>query len=597
MAEENRKLSLKLHLEHESVLHTREQDVYGLVTLRAPFFEPIQRAPLRVVLVLDVSGSMNGEKLDLVKESVMFSIDQLKPCDSLAVVSFGSHVTTEFEMTKMDQNGRDSAKKAVKGLNAFGGTNLSGGLLKAVQVLQDGLGENDVAGMLLFTDGQANQGLTNAPDIIRAMEGASTHKNITLSSFGFGTDHDSNLLRSLSDSGNGMYYFLSTHDTIPTAFADCLGGLLSVACQNVELTVEVGGPEGTKILKVYGQTTFKLTDDGRKFKIDLSDLQSEQRRDILFRLLLPTLPSPDITTLTATVTYFNVPTSTQQTDKQFVSIARPLSENAHGGSEGEGREEARMEIDVQRNRVAASEAMAQADKAAAGGDCEKARDTLQAAITTIRASRTCTVEESKDLVSELEQSLKSVQSRQHYLSGGSHVLRGKSQMLTKQWANEIHEGEGRSISMRYTSTHKTNMIQSMRTSMSSIHPPPVDNPSRPAVQTLVQRRMGAVGGSRAPNQIAPRSSLGFGGGRNGGNVAPLDNVGNLDGGALGTISEGGMSEGGDSEVENFRLENTVVEISEEEDTEEGEEEQSDGGATKRKNSDGEEEVQKRPKLK
>lgn len=47
------------------------------------------------------------------------------------------------------------------------------------------------------------------------------------------------LHRSIADSGNGIYYYIENQEAIPAAFADCLGGLLSVTAQKITLKVEV----------------------------------------------------------------------------------------------------------------------------------------------------------------------------------------------------------------------------------------------------------------------------------------------------------------------------------------------------------------------
>ena len=55
-----------------------EQPAWSDCTIKAPFYEPSSRAPVDIVAVIDKSGSMHGEKLDLVKETLEFVIDQCK---------------------------------------------------------------------------------------------------------------------------------------------------------------------------------------------------------------------------------------------------------------------------------------------------------------------------------------------------------------------------------------------------------------------------------------------------------------------------------------------------------------------------------------
>jgi len=49
--------------------------------------------------------------------------------------------------------------------------------------------------------------------------------------FGYGSEHDANMLRAIADAGSGLFYHINNVDCIPDSFCDCLGGLLSVAAQ------------------------------------------------------------------------------------------------------------------------------------------------------------------------------------------------------------------------------------------------------------------------------------------------------------------------------------------------------------------------------
>ena len=49
--------------------------------------------------------------------------------------------------------------------------------------------------------------------------------------FGYGSEHDANMLRAVADAGSGLFYYIDNIDCIPDSFCDCLGGLLSVSAQ------------------------------------------------------------------------------------------------------------------------------------------------------------------------------------------------------------------------------------------------------------------------------------------------------------------------------------------------------------------------------
>lgn len=62
-------------------------------------------------------------------------------------------------------------------------------------------------------------------------------KPCNVHTFGFGAQHSESLLQALATTSEGTYYFIENEDSIPTSFGDCLGGLLTVAGQNLKLTI------------------------------------------------------------------------------------------------------------------------------------------------------------------------------------------------------------------------------------------------------------------------------------------------------------------------------------------------------------------------
>ena len=71
--------------------------------------------------------------------------------------------------------------------------------------------------------------------LIRSMPGQIGRQTCVFT-FGYGSEHDANMLRAIADAGSGLFYYINNVDCIPDSFCDCLGGLLSVAAQ-VELVL------------------------------------------------------------------------------------------------------------------------------------------------------------------------------------------------------------------------------------------------------------------------------------------------------------------------------------------------------------------------
>ena len=164
---------------------------------------------------------------------------------------------------------------------------MSGGLLRAMNMMRVRQLCNPVGSILLLTDGQANVGISNHDDLLRAVAGMTAasptyHPSYTLNTFGFGSEHSALLLRRLSDAGHGMYFYVAGEEDIPQSFADCIGGLLSVVAQNIEMEIR---PYGSHRIVQLNLTRGVAVADGG-WKVDLGDIQSGEERNIPFQVVV-----------------------------------------------------------------------------------------------------------------------------------------------------------------------------------------------------------------------------------------------------------------------------------------------------------------------
>jgi Mg-chelatase subunit ChlD len=72
------RVALNATAEYASYGVQPEQSCWAITSLKAPFYEPTSRAPVDIVAVVDKSGSMSGDKIKLVRETLLFVIEQCK---------------------------------------------------------------------------------------------------------------------------------------------------------------------------------------------------------------------------------------------------------------------------------------------------------------------------------------------------------------------------------------------------------------------------------------------------------------------------------------------------------------------------------------
>jgi len=448
-------------VEYEEVAFNEEKEVLVMASVKAPLFEQNpedKRAPIDLCFCVDRSGSMAGDKLNLVKQAMHFVLKNMDNSDSLSIVTYDTNVKTLFDYTKMDKAGKAMATDMINDIISGDSTNLSGGLLQGMELALKRKNPNDISSVLLFTDGLANHGVTETTKITAAMqavqdqqrannktsestsnannENGNQNKTTTVFTFGFGSDHDEKMLRAIAEAGFGMYYFVSDVDKIPTSFADCLGGLQSVVAQNITLSVE---PQGGVVLLKSLSTKYRTSEGSlaeNNITLDLNDLYSEEERDLIFLVKLPALPAErpeehDIVNFNTK--YFNVLTTQPTETTGSAKIRRPGTVNQEAKPNGL--------LDQQRNRLKVAEAMETARNTADAGQFNQAREIISKAKEFVEKSSTSEVAFCQKLVKELDECTSDLANKEYYKNEGSKKMSRKEQSHHYQRSNKIADEE------------------------------------------------------------------------------------------------------------------------------------------------------------
>ncbi|KDO35212.1 hypothetical protein SPRG_00058 [Saprolegnia parasitica CBS 223.65] len=386
----------------------------------APPCEESERKPIDLVVVLDRSGSMSGSKLELCKQTLDFLAHELSPHDRVSLVTYDTYVTTNLRLTKMTQAGKSLLAAKVQGVHAGSCTNLSGGLLAGLEEVQSSSrpdhGEpNPVQSVLLLTDGLANAGISSRSGLVELLEGVLS-KNVSLFTFGYGSDHDAELLRELSDLGRGSYYFVQTLDSVSLAFADCLGGLLSVVAQNIKVECVAAANVSIACLKTKRPVTTNAP--STSYTVDLGDICDAWPA-----------AETDQPLVTFSVRYANVLTSSLETTATSVAVGRPVTVT-----------DASLDALVvqQKHRVETAEALEAAQQEAQKGNLRGGQDVLR----TLKAKLQRDVAENESfasttLIDDLDECCAAMETTHVYRERGMQRMAGKTQSHWAQRSNDV----------------------------------------------------------------------------------------------------------------------------------------------------------------
>lgn len=257
---------------HDEVIH-------ALLELTAPTSTGPTRAPLDVVLVIDRSGSMAGRPLRAVVDASAALLRLAGPDDRIGVVTFDSSVEVALPLAHHDH---DTAARIIRGIRSGGSTNLSGGWLRAADLLVGAHRDNAVRRIVLLTDGHANHGVTDAERLAEMVAGGTT-RGITSSFIGFADGHDEALLASLADAGRGNDYWCADSDAAAAVFTNEFEGLAAVAAQN--LTVVITPTDRIAAIRVLSGHPVTTAADGT-LTVSLGDAYSGETRRMLAELRL-----------------------------------------------------------------------------------------------------------------------------------------------------------------------------------------------------------------------------------------------------------------------------------------------------------------------
>jgi Mg-chelatase subunit ChlD len=163
---------------------------------------------LALVLCIDKSGSMQGEKMDLAKQAAVATAGVLGPDDLLSVIGFDAVPVPVVRLQRAAN--RTAIQRQISSIQASGGTNILQPLKMAYDELQGA--EAKIKHVILLTDGVASY--EGIPELVDEM----ASRKITVSAVGVGAEADRTLLTTIAERGNGRYYFTQDAQSVPRIF-------------------------------------------------------------------------------------------------------------------------------------------------------------------------------------------------------------------------------------------------------------------------------------------------------------------------------------------------------------------------------------------
>jgi Ca-activated chloride channel family protein len=241
--------------------------------------DPADRSPVNVAIVLDKSGSMQGEKIARAKDAAIMAIDRLQRDDIVSVIAYDSTVHVLVPATKVSN--REEIYAAIRRLEAGGSTALFAGVSKGACEVRKFIAKNRVNRVILLSDGIANVG-PSSPGDLAELGSSLIRGGMSVSTIGLGMGYNEDLMTQLANASDGNHMFAENATDLARAFEREFGDVLAVVAQ--EVTVTVRCPKGIRPVRVLGHDADIV---GQTVTVPLNQLYSEHMKYVVLEVELP----------------------------------------------------------------------------------------------------------------------------------------------------------------------------------------------------------------------------------------------------------------------------------------------------------------------
>lgn len=250
-------------------------EVLARIRIEAPERKGVERPRANIGLVVDTSGSMEGDAIAQARTAALTLLGDLRDGDVLSVVVFGSVPEVIVPATVLDPSVRPKIRADIEArMKATGTTDLAGGLSLGLQQVQSQARTGEINRIVLVSDGVPNDETS-----INAMAQQARAYGTPITALGLGLEYHETLLGQVAQESGGKFHFVEDPAKVASVFREEVLRIDSLAARNVTLTLTPG--PGVSIVEVPGFTPIP---SGRNMVVGLPDLADGDVQQVIVRL-------------------------------------------------------------------------------------------------------------------------------------------------------------------------------------------------------------------------------------------------------------------------------------------------------------------------
>jgi Ca-activated chloride channel homolog len=234
------------------------------------------RAPANVIVVIDKSGSMKGDRIDQAREAALMAVERLGSDDVLGVIAYSDNATIVSRAGPL--HNAAEVRERIRRLHAEGRTALYAGVAEAIRELKPFRDPNAVNRIILLSDGLANVGPSSSAEL-EGLGREAARDGITITTIGIGLGYNEDLMTRLALASDGNHAFVEHPHDLVRIFNEEFGDVLSAVGGEVDIEIEC--PEGFRPMRAVGRDA-KI--DGQNVSLKLGQVYRKQQKYVVIEL-------------------------------------------------------------------------------------------------------------------------------------------------------------------------------------------------------------------------------------------------------------------------------------------------------------------------
>jgi len=235
-----------------------------------------QRPPVNVAIVLDRSGSMDGEKIARAKEAARMAVGLLGPSDIVSIITYSDTVEILVPATRVGNSAY--IRERIDSIYADGSTALFAGVSKGAEELQKFFSPDLVNRVILLSDGLANVG-PDSPAALGDLGESLRKSGISVTTIGLGLGYNEDLMVRLAEKSDGNHAFVENSRDLARIFEFEFDDILSVVAQDVEIEITCG--PGVHPIRIIGRESEII---GSRVITTINQLYSNQEKYVVLEV-------------------------------------------------------------------------------------------------------------------------------------------------------------------------------------------------------------------------------------------------------------------------------------------------------------------------